>query len=169
MRDTATTFLGARGPARRAAGLALALVVILAACGDGDGDGKATVAEAQQLLPTPLAAGATSPVYGAPLPKGAEPGPSTDPTTEVFTVAPPVTLSEINAFYRSGMDEKPFGDFAWCGSEVDTIGKSVVRTWRRGGSDEVRTLTVVSTTVTEPTRIVVSQRTGGVPDLCVPG
>jgi len=142
----------------------LVLIMVLAACGGRDGE-KGTVAAAERLLPEPLASTGVSPLLGAALPKGAEPEPSTS-TSESFKVAPPVTLSEINAFYQREMDKKPFGNLAWCGSEVDEMAKTVTRYWGSPATGPHRAIVLSAINVTQPTLIVVSQLPGSVPTQC---
>lgn len=149
----------------RATAVGLVLAGVLCACGGHEGE-KGGVEAAERLLPDPLPAAAASPLFGAQLPKGAVPEATVESATEAFKVAPPVTLSEVNAFYQREMDNKPFGEFTWCGSELDEMAKSVTRSWRRTGTSDYRTVLLRSVTVKEPTLIVVSQRTGTLPGSC---
>jgi hypothetical protein len=152
-------------PVVRAFLVVVALAGVLIACRSKASD-EEKVAAAERLLPEPLPAAAASPVLGASLPRGATPEPSKEPGTETFKVAPPVTLSEINAFYQREMDNKPFGDFTWCGSELDEMAKAVTRFWQRTGTSEYRSVLLRSASVNEPTLIVVTQRTGAKPAAC---
>lgn len=140
-----------------AAAVGLALLLIFGACGGGD-SGVGTVADAERLLPDPLAVGGAS-LAGVPLPEGAESATSSA-DNEAWEVGPPVTFSEVNAFYQREMDGKPFGELAWCGSEFDEVARAVTRTW--GGPDSGRHLTLVITarTVNDTTLIAVRDQAG---------
>ncbi|MGQ0743472.1 MAG: hypothetical protein ACT4OS_03875 [Acidimicrobiales bacterium] len=155
----------AAGSASRAVAFALVVASTLVGCGGPESDAE-SLAKATRLLPEALAPGATSPALGAPLPQGVEPEVSTGPDTEVFEIAPPVTLSEVNAFYQREMDNKPFGNFAWCASELDEINKTVTRFWGSTGASQYRSVVIRATTVNEPTQILVIERAGAVPVQC---
>lgn len=147
----------------RAAFIGTVLIMALGGCGDGDGE-KGTVTGAEQLLPEPLASAGTT-LIGVPLPEGAEPAPAT-PGNDTFKVGPPVTLSDVNAFYKREMDDRPFGDLPWCRSDLDEMAKTVTRYWGGPDTDEYLTIVIGARTVSEPTLIVVRRQAGPVPTPC---
>jgi len=115
---------------------AAAAVVGIAGCGGDDPEDSPP--------PSAPARTATSPVFGVPLPEAATPDPDlTKASFESFFVpADEARFSDLEAFFRSELDEKPFRDLAWCGTAVDDRHVYAVRVWKRDGGDDVFTLTL---------------------------
>lgn len=137
-------------------------------CSGADGD-QAAGTEPSGVTFSPPAVAGPSPRFGVPLPAGAELDErASNAEAEVFTVAPPTTFGDVNAFYRREMDERPFGDFEWCGPRVDAPSETYLRIWRRPGTSQFMVVGLTNRAPSEPTAISITQASGVVVDTCTP-
>lgn len=84
---------------------------------------------------------AESPLFGVPLPAGADADAANSRTDyEVYRVKTKVgRFGDIQAFYQD-LENKPIAELEWCGTTSDDIGVNILRVWKNPTTGQVLTV-----------------------------
>lgn len=100
---------------------------------------------------------AESPLFGVPLPEGAEADAANSRNDyEIYRVKTKVgRFGDIQAFYQE-LENKPIAEMEWCGTTSDDIGVNFLRIWKNPTTGQVLTVGLRENQ-TEGHRITISQ------------